>query len=221
VSHAGGNTTITLTSAQGIAAGAKFYTSGDVTEFTVINVSTSTNSVVTQLSADPVIGTVINFVNPKFTSQSTILNFKESAPASVMSASAELRGQVHADQNTAFITFADAAVGSINKIQISGDQSGNPRFLGSESTATTGVLTDRSAAIATNEFVWNIIDSPTTTVAYAQTATTAILATTAETATTATTALTMPVGKNGYGSRTVSTSPPSGGTDGDIWYQIL
>jgi len=32
--------------------------------------------------------------------------------------------------------------------------------------------------------------------------------------------VTAAVGSNGYGSRTVSSSAPSGGTDGDIWYRI-
>ena len=28
------------------------------------------------------------------------------------------------------------------------------------------------------------------------------------------------IGTNAFGKRTVSTSPPSGGSDGDIWYQV-
>ena len=37
---------------------------------------------------------------------------------------------------------------------------------------------------------------------------------------TVTSAVTPAVGSNGYGTRTVSSSAPSGGTDGDIWYRI-
>jgi hypothetical protein len=37
---------------------------------------------------------------------------------------------------------------------------------------------------------------------------------------TVTSAVTPAVGSNGYGTRTVSTSAPSGGSDGDVWYRI-
>jgi len=37
---------------------------------------------------------------------------------------------------------------------------------------------------------------------------------------TQTSAVTPAVGSNGYGTRTVSTSAPSGGSDGDVWYRI-
>jgi len=127
---------------------------------------------------------------------------------------------VYANTSTAFIIFADADAGLVNKIQISGDNSGNPRALGS-STATTQPVGTTSTVVATAEFVYNFVNSSTTFVARATTASYATTATYAVNATYATTASSMVSGTNGFGARTVSYSAPTGGVDGDIWYQII
>jgi hypothetical protein len=105
---------------------------------------------------------------------------------------------------------------AVNKIQISGDRSGNPRWLGSATTATTADISNTSTVVATTEWVWNYINSSTTEIS----ATTSVFATSSTYANTATT---MVPGTNGFGVRTVSYEPPSdpNAAGGDIWYQII
>jgi hypothetical protein len=168
----------------------------------------------------PTVGDQITFVNPRFAGPFTATYLTSTLPTSTTSSTRELKGQIYADANTAFITFADADAGLINKIQISGDNSGNPRALGS-STATTQPVETTSTLIATTEFVWNVLSDDNTVVTNATTASYANTATNALNATYANTASSMVSGTNGFGTRTVSYSTPTGGVDGDIWYQII
>jgi hypothetical protein len=230
VSHVNVNTTtITLSSVAGIAAGAKFYAKNKDTSttssYTVTSVTTVSNTISTQASADPAGGSVLYFTNPRF-DQPAVLNLIATNPTTATSSANEIKGQVYADSSTVYVVYADADFSTsnvVNKVQISGDFSGNPRWLGTATTATTSLLAGSTAStvVATNQFVWNVINDSTTTVAYAYTATYVMTATTAITATYATTATSMIPGANGFGTRTVSYSAPSGGVDGDIWYQII
>jgi len=233
VNHVSANTTtITVSSVAGIAAGAKFYaknkdinTTSSYSVYTVTSITTVSNTISTQGSADPVGGSVLYFTNPRF-DQPAVLNLISTNPNTATSLANEIKGQVYADSSTVYVVYADADFSTsnvVNKIQISGDRSGNPLWLGTATTATTSLLAGSTAStvVATNQFVWNVINDSTTTVAYAYTATYVMTATTAITATYATTATSMIPGANGFGTRTVSYSAPSGGIDGDIWYQII
>lgn len=217
-----GTTAFKVNSTTGISTGALIYINNTSTKYTVVALNSTTNYITpsADLSPMPTVGDQITFVNPGFTGQNVALNLTSTMPSSTASATREIKGQVYANSSTAFIVFADADAGTVNKIQISGDSSGNARSLGS-STATTQPTSTTSTAVATAEFVWNVINSGTTTVAYAGTASYAVTATNAVNATYATTASTMVSGTNGFGTRTVSYSAPSGGVDGDIWYQII
>jgi hypothetical protein len=210
-------------STTGISTGALIYIGSTSTKFVVGALNTVTNYV-TPTAPLPytsmTLGDQITFVNPTFTGQNLALNLTSTLPTATTSSTRELKGQVYANTSTAFIIFADADAGLINKIQISGDNSGNPRALGS-STATTQPVGTTSTVVATAEFVYNFVNSSTTFVARATTASYATTATYAVNAVYATTASSMVLGTNGFGARTVSYSAPTGGVDGDIWYQII
>lgn len=215
-------TAFKLNSTTGISTGALIYINNTSTKYTVVALNTVTNYVTpsADLSPMPSIGDQVTFVNPGFTGQNIALNLTSTLPTSTTSSTRELKGQVYANSSTAFIIFADANAGTTNKIQISGDNSGNARALGS-STATTQPTATTSTAVATTEFVWNVITSATTTVANAFTASYSTTATYSVNAVYANTASTMVSGTNGFGTRTVSYNTPTGGVDGDIWYQII
>lgn len=217
-----GTTAFKVDSTLGISVGALIYLDTTSTKYTVVSLNTVTGYVTpsADLLPTPSYNNQITFVNTGFTGQPLALNLTSTQPTSTASATKELRGQVYANSSTAFITFADANAGTVNKIQISGDSSGNPRSLGA-STATTQPTATTSTLIATTEFVWNVVNSSTTVVAIAGTSSYATTATYAVTATYATTASTMVSGTNGFGTRTVSYNTPTGGVDGDIWYQII
>lgn len=218
-----GATAFKVNSTTGISNGASIYIGSTSTKFVVGALNTVTNYVTPNVAlpyTSMTVGDQITFVNPRFAGPFTATYLTSVLPTSTTSSTKELKGQIYADANTAFITFADADLGLINKIQISGDNSGNPRALGS-STATTQPVGTTSTAVATAEFVYNVVNSSTTFVARATTATYAGTATYAINATYATTASSMVSGTNGFGTRTVSYSPPTGGVDGDIWYQII
>ena len=216
-----GTTAFRVNSTTGISTGALIYINNTATNYTVAALNTVTNYITPSSDIGvQTVGDQITFVNPGFTNQPIALNLTSTLPTSTTSSTRELKGQVYANSSTAFIIFADADAGTTNKIQISGDNSGNARALGS-STATTQPTSTTSTAVATTEFVWNVINSATTTVAFAGTASYATTATNAVNATYATTASTMVSGTNGFGTRTVSYNTPTGGVDGDIWYQII
>ena len=216
-----GTTAFRVNSTTGISTGALIYINNTATNYTVAALNTVTNYITPSSDIGvQTVGDQITFVNPGFTNQPIALNLTSTLPTSTTSSTRELKGQVYANSSTAFIIFADANAGTTNKIQISGDNSGNARALGS-STATTQPTLTTSTAVATTEFVWNVINSATTTVAFAGTASYATTATNAVNATYATTASTMVSGTNGFGTRTVSYNTPTGGVDGDIWYQII
>lgn len=228
-----GVTRFEVESINGIYSGASIYFNSTSTKYivsyctsTVINSILKSFVVPTTTIPDSVYTSMapnvdsITFVNPTFTGQNVALNLTSTLPTATTSSTRELKGQVYANTSTAFIIFADADAGLINKIQISGDNSGNPRALGS-STATTQPVGTTSTVVATAEFVYNFVNSSTTFVARATTASYATTATYAVNATYATTASSMVSGTNGFGARTVSYSAPTGGVDGDIWYQII
>ena len=231
--------TFRLDSTEGISPGALMYINNTSTKFSVYSRNTVSNYITPLATMWPWLssGDQITFVNPTFTGQNVALNLTSTLPTATTSSTRELKGQVYANTSTAFIIFADADAGLINKIQISGDNSGNPRALGS-STATTQPVGTTSTVVATAEFVYNFVNSSTTFVARATTASYATTATYAVNATYATTASSMvsystASSANGFGVRQVSTNPPSslgsrpaeagGGQwqNGDIWYQII
>jgi len=208
--QSGTATQIKLVSVAGIKQGATVVhpTSGAL--LTVSSIDTVNNLVtVTSFTIGSGVGSSLTFTNPRFVGQVPALTLVSTRPASTASGAGEAIGQVYADGNTLFLNYTDYNQGNQNKIQISSDTSGNPRALGNASTATTQPLTDTSNLVATDQFVWNAITATTTVVAYAITATNA------------TTATTMVQGANGWGKRTISYTTPSGGSYGDIWYQII
>lgn len=196
-----GGYVFTVTSVVGIAQGAKFTVSTTSTPFTVDYVNPTTNQVISRDSYhwpfEP-----IQFVNPQFTASTTILTQNAAEPKSVYGTGRDLAGQVYADSSATYITFADYVnTTTVNKLFISGDNTPNPRSLGS-STATTQSVGNSSKFVATTEFVQNTVIYNTT-------------------ATTVTNALNIVnTLSNGYGARTVSSSLPTGGNPGDIWFQI-
>lgn len=203
-------------SVQNIAAGATFYISGNTNQYTVTGIITATNTIVTSHDAWPISqNDSVTFVNPNLVNQPTVTTLVNDVPATgVMAAKNELAGTVYTNNTATYITFANYADGTINKLLISGDSTPSPRSLGAGSTATTQGYSDSSTLLATTEFVANAITSSTVVVAQATTATYAVTATNAAVVTGAT--------SNGFGTRTVSIfAPTTGGNAGDIWYQIL
>ena len=85
-------------------------------------------------------------------------------------------------------------------------------------TAGTGVSVTNGDGVAGNPSIANtgVLSVNSQAGALSLTAGSGITATT----TTGSIALAPTSGYNGYGARTVSTSAPSGGADGDIWYQV-
>ena len=87
----------------------------------------------------------------------------------------------------------------------------------------TGTLTLNSIALTSTFTELNILDGVTSTTAELNILD-GVTSTTAELnileGLTATTAELNALGTNGNGDRTVSTSEPTGGVDGDIWYQV-
>lgn len=213
------NGTIPLVSTEGIVAGAKFYVGSTSTIYNVVEVTNSTTLTVSSIGPNGIWsgGETITFINPRFDQQLIPLYLSTSAvmPTTSTSIVGEMRGQVYVDSSSTYIVYNDANnTGAVNKIQISSDRSGNPRWLGSATTATTADISNTSTVVATTEWVWNYVNSSTTEIS----ATTAVFATSSTYANTATT---MVAGTNGFGRRTVSYETPSGGTEGDIWYQII
>jgi hypothetical protein len=82
--------------------------------------------------------------------------------------------------------------------------SASPTFTGTPAAPTAASGTD-STQIATTAFVQDEITANAPTAGTGITITSGVVATAS--------------GYNGYGARTVSTSTPSGGSDGDIWYR--
>jgi hypothetical protein len=233
-STAPGDQVLAVKSSAGIYKGASICLSNTTTIYTVIEVGTQTNTVKSSnvISPLPQTNDVIRFVNPRFPQQLLAMYLSTSTvmPTTATSVAGEMRGQVYVDSSSTYFVYADSTstVGLVNKIQISGDQSGNPRALGAGSTATTVALSNTSTAVASTEWVWNYVNSSTTVVSYASTSsysTFASSSTTAKSATSATTLavlhLTTATPRTTYGSRTVSYEVPSGGVDGDVWYQII
>ena len=221
---------ITLASTEGILDGAKFYISSTSTIYSVKKVLNATTVEAFEFGPDDgdwPSGT-ITFINPRFDQQLLPLYLSTSSamPTTSTSIAGEMRGQVYVDSSSTYIVYNDANnTGAVNKIQISSDRSGNPRWLGSATTATTADISNTSTVVATTEWVWNYVNSSTTEIS----ATTAVFATSSTYANTATT---MVPWANGSGVRYVSTDasrPPArpseagGGPwqDGDIWYQII
>ena len=81
----------------------------------------------------------------------------------------------------------------------------SPTFTGTP-TATTAASSTNTTQIATTAFVQAAITANAPTAGTGITITSGVVATAS--------------GYNGYGARTVSTSDPSGGSDGDIWYKV-
>lgn len=205
----------TITNVTNISIGATFFLNSG-TQFSVTSVNSTTNSVITVPEASQYcsLGFHVTFVNPTFTAQPTVLQLSNIAPANgTTSAVNELKGTVYTDGSSVWLTYADYVVNANNKVLISGDTTGNPRSLGNASTATTQYHTDNSNLVATTEFVNNVVFNSTTTVNSSTYSLIASTSTNAEVVTGLT--------SNGYGTRTVGYGGPSGGADGDIWFQII
>jgi hypothetical protein len=224
IATAPGDQWLAVTSSAGIYKGAAICLSNTTTIYTVIDVGTQTNTVKSSNVISPLPQTydVVRFINPRFPQQlsSLYLSTSSAMPTTATSIAGEMRGQVYVDNSSTYFVYADSTstVGSVNKIKISGDRSGNPLWLGAATTATTADISNTSTVVATTEWVWNYVNSSTTVISYADTSSYSTFATSS---TYANTASTMISGTNGYGKRTVSYEAPTGGTDGDIWYQII
>ena len=81
----------------------------------------------------------------------------------------------------------------------------SPTFTGTPAAPTAAVTTD-STQIATTAFVQDAI-AANVIAGTGITITSGVVATAS--------------GYNGYGARTVSSSSPTGGSDGDIWYKVV
>lgn len=210
-------TTFGVSTTTGIMVGAlvNFPGSTSTSPFSVVSFTTDTVTLTPAFEVNAFsVGDPITFVNPEFNYQPRLAIYKNSitTTSSVLN---DFKGEIYSDGAKFYITYADYAFSSTNKIYVSADYVPNPRSLGSASTATTQVTTDSSKLLATTEFVQAVTISRLSTG-------TALVATTASFATTSNYAYSV-IGttSNGYGTRTVSYSSPTGGSDGDIWYQII
>lgn len=116
----GTTTTFTVASGAGITAGSTFSFTGTNTVYSVTAVDS--NSITTQefdttqnwlTDSDSII-----FTNPKFDNQPTLLNLITTPITSVNSTNGDLAGEVYATTGSMFITFADSAPGTVNKIEV-------------------------------------------------------------------------------------------------------
>ena len=116
----GTTTTFTVASGAGITAGSTFNFTGTNTVYSVTVVDS--NSITTQVFDTTqnwlTDGDSIIFTNPKFDSQPTLLNLVTAPITSVNSTNGDLAGQVYATTSSLFITFADSAPGTVNKIEV-------------------------------------------------------------------------------------------------------
>ena len=116
----GTTTTFTVASGTGITVGSTFSFTGTNTVYSVTAVDS--NSITTEefdttqdwlTDSDSII-----FTNPKFDSQPTLLNLVTTPITSINSTNGDLAGQVYATTSSMFITFADSAPGTVNKIEV-------------------------------------------------------------------------------------------------------
>lgn len=207
---------VTLDSVTNIAVGATIFSPNSTAVFTVQSVNTATKTIVTNesIGSGIVPATTLEIVNPKFTNQPTVLQLSTTLPTNgTISSVNELKGTLYTDGTVVYVAYQDYAYNITNKILISGDQTPNPRALGNASTATTQFHADQSNLVATTQFVYDVVFDSTTTVNSSTYSLQASTSTNAEVVTGLT--------SNGYGTRTVSYGGPTGGSDGDIWYQII
>lgn len=184
-----------VASISGIALGAtvKFYNTW--TGYVVSNIDV-TNKVITTTVAFPVgIGSTATFTNPQFTSQPVVATL---APTSNVN---NLVGSLYANTNTLEVVFADKNSTATNTFNIS-------NVLVNTITAGSGtsITTSTGNVILTNTGVLSITSISTSGITLSTS--------------TGYVEISPTFGYNGYGKRTISTSNPSGGNDGDIWYKI-
>jgi hypothetical protein len=208
---------IVLDSVTNISIGATIFSPASTATFTVKTVSTSSSTVVTNetlVGGEITIPSILTFVNPTFTQQPTVMQLDFATPSNgVISGINEIPGNVYTDGTGLYITYANYISGVQNKMLISADSTPNPKALGDGSTATTQSYSDSSNLVATTEYVNNVVYNSTLTV---NSSTYSLLATSSTYAQSVS-----GVNSNGYGNRTVSYGGPTGGNDGDVWYQII
>lgn len=107
------------------------------------------------------------------------------------------------------------AAGTITATTFSGDLNGT---INTATTATTQTAGDNTTKVATTAFVTGAISTATAALGTIATQNANNVAITGGTIT-GTTVNGNVVGSNSTGAKTVSTSAPTGGNDGDVWYQ--
>lgn len=143
-------TTFPVVSTVGIMTGAKlnFPLSTSTVSFTVTSFTTSTVTVAPAFEVNSFTpGDYITFTNPQFTDQPTVITFKPTATTSTISAPNDLKGQIYANTTTLFVTVGEHSYNTVNKVKISGDNV----------TMVTQTTATNSTALATTEFVHNIL----------------------------------------------------------------
>jgi len=143
-------TTFPVSTTEGVMEGAaiNFPGSTNPATFIVTNFTTSTITVtpafeVTAFAA----GDYITITNPRFTEQPTVVTVKTTPITTSSSVAGDLKGQLSANSTSLYVTYADHSYGTTNKVKVSGDNV----------TMVTQPTTTKSTALATTEFVHNIM----------------------------------------------------------------
>lgn len=131
-----------------LGASINFPESTNPATFIVTNFTTSTITVtpafeVTAFHA----GDDVIITNPRFTEQPTVVTVGPTAISTSSSVIGDLKGQISASSTSLYVTYADHSYGTTNKVKFSGDNV----------TMVTQPTTTKSTALATTEFVHNIM----------------------------------------------------------------
>lgn len=117
----------------------------------VYTITSFTDNIITVTPAFPIgaftAGDTVTIKNPEFTYQPRLATMKSTLATATTSTNGDLKGEISATASSVYITYADHAQGSTNKVKISGDNV----------TMVTQSTVTNSTALATTEFVHNIM----------------------------------------------------------------
>ena len=193
-------TSFTVLNSDSIIPGARFSFKGTDTVFVVASVDSGLITATESFLAGTGIvshNDAIIFTNPQFPGQPTFMSLMPSSISTIQAVMGDVKGQVYADDASAFITYADYVQNTNNKVQLATTQS---------VAASVATLEGEIQAVAANVAALPTIQGTANQITVVTTA--------------STTTISISTASNGYGVRYISTLTPSGGSNGDIWYQI-
>lgn len=139
-----------VASTDGILVGAKFNFLGTPTTYTVTAIDINAKIITTQSFAVGQgllsTGDAIEFVNPQF-GQPSVVTLTSAPVNSLTGTVGDLKGQLHVDGNSLYVSFADYGNNQINWLKLSSDVT----------LKVTAAITDNSTTLATTAFVHNIM----------------------------------------------------------------